>query len=208
MTTEEKPILSQSTKQENLLVKTALLKPATDSSISRSAKGRFVEGASGNPKGRPLSTRNQITNLKQNLEIALRENVKVDQIRGIITKMADMAIEGNVGAAKLILDKVLSNAKVEEDSESGDTSITIHVKNATFGSSDSEETIIDVTPTEELDMSTGAKAENQSGPASGGASGAAGTPNAPARTPAKSGGGTGAAVAPECPPSDGLGGTK
>ena len=57
-------------------------------------------------------------------------------------------------------------------------------------------------------MSTGAKAENQSGPPSGGASGAAGTPNAPARTPAKSGGGSGAPVDSTMKDSDGLGGTK
>ena len=57
-------------------------------------------------------------------------------------------------------------------------------------------------------MSTGAKAENQNGPPSGGASGAPGTPNAPSRTPSKSGGGTGAAVDSKVPASDGLGGTK
>lgn len=57
-------------------------------------------------------------------------------------------------------------------------------------------------------MSTGANADNQNGPVSGGASGAPQTPNAPDRTPAKSGGGTGAAVDATCPESDGLGGTK
>ena len=57
-------------------------------------------------------------------------------------------------------------------------------------------------------MSTGAKADNQAGPPSGGASGAAGTPNAPRREPSKSGGGSGAAVDATMPASDGTGGTK
>ena len=57
-------------------------------------------------------------------------------------------------------------------------------------------------------MSTGAKAENEHGPASGGASGAAGTPNAPSRTPAKSSGGSGAAVSETMPASDGHGAKK
>lgn len=119
--------------------------------VARNAKGQFPEGVSGNPAGRPLSTRNKITNLKQSLEVAIRENVKAEEIIAIIQTMTLLAIGGNVGAGKLILDKVMSNAKVEEDTETGDKKITIYVKNATFGAPDIEPEVIeikDVTPEE------------------------------------------------------------
>ncbi len=175
--------------------------------MSRNDQGRFVEGQSGNPKGRPVSTRNQITKLKQNLELAVRENVSAEEIQKIIAMMVNMAALGSVPAAKLILDKVLSNAKVEEDAETGDKKVTIYVRNATFGSPDSETEIIDVTP-EEQTMSTGASKEKQFGPPSGGTAGpdAAEKINSQEdyRKPGEIVGPAGKTV----PASDGLGGTK
>ena len=149
MTTEEMQTKSPPAMQEVSVPEIASQSGPTDSSISRSTDGRFVEGQSGNPKGRPLSTRNQITKLKQSLELAVRENVGAKDISAIIDMMVLMAAAGSVPAAKLILDKVLSNAKVEEDAETGDKKVTIYVRNATFGSPDSDEPeIIDVTPEE------------------------------------------------------------
>jgi hypothetical protein len=114
--------------------------------VVRNEKGQFPAGTSGNPLGRPKSRKNKITEMKQDLEIALRENVTVDQVQSIITKMVEAANEGNVGAAKLILDKVLSNARVEEDAQSADGGITIRIENATFGSGEKDDgkQIIDI----------------------------------------------------------------
>ncbi len=148
--------------------------------VERTAEGKFI--SSGNIAGRPKSAKNQITTLKQDLEIAIRQGVKQGHIQAIVDSMVKLAIEGNVGAGKLILDKVLSNAKVEEDMERSDSSILIRVQNVTIGAPE-DNSIIDVTPIEETDMSTGASAEKQNGPPSGGASGAAGVPNAPRREP-------------------------
>ncbi len=121
----------------------------TEVAVRDPKTGRFVKGQSGNPEGRPLSRKNQITNLKQDLEIALRREVTRSQVQGIINKMVDLAYEGNVGAAKLILDKVLSNAKSEEETEAGDRKILVVVKNVTIGADPDDAITIDVTPTEE-----------------------------------------------------------
>ena len=100
----------------------------------RDNKGRFVAGVSGNPNGRPLSKRNQITTLKQDLEIAIRENVRPEQIKQIVDKMIELAIyEGSVGAAKLILDKTLSNAKDSEEIKADGGGVRVIIENVTVG---------------------------------------------------------------------------
>lgn len=99
----------------------------------RAPDGTFLPGVSGNPKGRPLSKKNQLTNLKQNLEIAIRENVDPTDIQLIVKSMIDLAKEGSVGAAKLILDKTVSNAKDVEDSKADQGGIRVVIENVTVG---------------------------------------------------------------------------
>ena len=119
---------------------------------NRDEQGRFVKGESGNPNGRPLGRKNQITALKQELELAVRDNIKPTRIRGILDKMCDLAEEGHVGAAKLVLDKVLSNATDTEDAAQNSGSFVFQVKNLTLKhDSPSEGRIIDVTPTKEVE---------------------------------------------------------
>ena len=101
---------------------------------TRDDAGRFLPGVSGNPNGRPPSKKNQITNLKQDLEIAIRKNVQPAQIKAIVEKMIDLAInEGSVGAAKLILDKTLSNAKDTEEEKNAHQAIRVVIENVTVG---------------------------------------------------------------------------
>ena len=113
-------------------------------STSRNEAGQFLPGVSGNPAGRPVSRKNQITVLKQDLEVALRQNVKPSEIHAIIQSMVGLAKNGHVGAAKLILDKVLTNATAVEDEERSAGRLQIVIQNVTSGAVEK-----DVTPEED-----------------------------------------------------------
>ena len=99
----------------------------------RDDKGKFLPGVSGNPAGRPKGKKNEITELKQDLEIALRKHVSVQQIKDIIDTMVTEAKGGSVGAAKLILDKVMSNARDADDVQDNSGGIKIIIENLTAG---------------------------------------------------------------------------
>lgn len=100
------------------------------SEIARDKGGRFVTGQSGNPNGRPKGKKNHITNLKQDLEIAVRENMSPERVKAVVDAMFAAALEGNVGAGKLILDKVLSNARDSEDEKESNTGLKIIIERA------------------------------------------------------------------------------
>lgn len=104
--------------------------------VQRNSDGTFPKGVSGNPAGRPPSKKNKITELKQDLEIAVRENVKPSDIRDIVQKMIQVALGGgknSVQAAKLILDKTVSNVTDGDDIKSDTGSIRIVIENVTAG---------------------------------------------------------------------------
>ena len=101
--------------------------------LTRNPDGTFPAGVSGNPRGRPPSKRNQITNLKQDLEIAIRQNVRPAQIQSIVDKMVELAQDGSVGAAKLILDKTVSNAKDVEEVKADGGGVRVIIENVTVG---------------------------------------------------------------------------
>ena len=98
----------------------------------RNEKGQFLTGSSGNPAGRPLGARNKIIQQKLALEAAVRDNVSPAQIQALLNVMMESALAGNAAAGKYILDKFLSNAKVEEETDVADKGIQVVVKNATF----------------------------------------------------------------------------
>lgn len=119
--------------------------------VERAPDGTFLPGQSGNKNGRPLGRKNKLTVLKQDLEIAIREKITTGQVRKIVDKMAELAADGNVGAAKLILDKVISNAKEAEEEKSADNAIQFTVKNLTLQAAPEpkeEVTIKTITPEE------------------------------------------------------------
>lgn len=106
-----------------------------DEVVLRDESGQFLEGVSGNPAGRPVGSRSKLVKIKEKLEIAVRENINAERIGRIINKMATLAEEGDVKAARLILDKFISSASAGEDPEaqtSHDRGITIRIENATF----------------------------------------------------------------------------
>ena len=106
---------------------------------------QWKPGQSGNPAGRPKGLKNRITALKQELEVAVRDNLRPNDIKDVITEMVKMAKGGNVGAAKLILDKVLSNAREAEEDGQVSGQFIFQVKNLTL----KHEEIIDITPSKE-----------------------------------------------------------
>lgn len=91
-----------------------------------------MPGVSGNPRGRPPGRKNQIDQLKQDLEIAVRSKLKVDRVVKIIDKMCDLAENGDTKAAKLILSMAVSPAKASDDANDNANRITVIVENATF----------------------------------------------------------------------------
>lgn len=99
----------------------------------RNSDGTFKKGVSGNPHGRPPSKRNQITELKQDLEIAIRQGVKRKDIQDIVDAMVEEAKKGGVQAAKLILDKTISNAKDAEEIKQDGGGVRVVIENVTVG---------------------------------------------------------------------------
>jgi hypothetical protein len=113
------------------------------SPVTRDEKGRFVAGTSGNPNGRPKGRKNVITELKQDMEIALRENLSVEEIQGVVRAMLAEALNGNVGAGKLILDKVLSSAKETDDAKETGGGLKVVIEHATIDSFQKDSNIIE-----------------------------------------------------------------
>jgi len=122
--------------------------PSTEESkklpATRDEKGRFVAGASGNPEGRPKGRKNLISMMKQDLEIAIRENLTEADVHNVVKSMLAEALKGNVGAGKLILDKVMSNAKEAEDEKDTSGGLKIVIENATLDILQENNRIIDV----------------------------------------------------------------
>lgn len=100
------------------------------SPATRADDGTFLPGKSGNPRGRPKGRKNQLTTLKQDLEIAVRDNVSPAEVGAVVRKMTELALEGNVGAGKVILDKFVSNAKEGEDEKDSGGALKIIIENA------------------------------------------------------------------------------
>lgn len=111
---------------------------------ARNPDGTFPKGVSGNPAGRPKGRKNQITELKQDLEIAVRDAISPKEIKAVVTKMVQLALEGNVGAGKLILDKVLSNAKEGEEEKEMSGGLKIIIEHANLDVSHTQQNVIDV----------------------------------------------------------------
>lgn len=99
--------------------------------VIRTSDGRFVKGVSGNPNGRPLGAKSRITRLKMTMEEALRQGLNPKDFQAIIDAMVSEAKAGNVQAAKLVLDKVMSNARTDDEAGDGDNRITIRIENFT-----------------------------------------------------------------------------
>lgn len=116
--------------------------------VVRAEGGLWAPGTSGNPAGRPKGKKNELTELQQNLEVAVRKSLTSERVVKIITKIADMAENGDVKAAKLILDKLIPNAVAASDEDADRPTFVIRIENATVTAQRNELDAIDVTPNE------------------------------------------------------------
>lgn len=100
--------------------------PAADAAPGdRAPTGQFVAGKSGNPAGRAPGSKNFVTKERLALEGALREYMGHPERKAKIIKAIDRLIDLasnehvedkiSVGALKVLLDKVMSSAKQDED---------------------------------------------------------------------------------------------
>ena len=74
---------------------------------------RFQPGQSGNPAGRPKGSKNQITLLKQSMELQLRDQAAPD-IGAVLDKAVELALEGNPTMIKMLLELHMSKSSGDE----------------------------------------------------------------------------------------------
>jgi hypothetical protein len=111
----------------------------------RDDDGKFVQGVSGNPGGRPKGSKNKITLLRQSLELQLREQAAPNMGDVLRTAVA-LALDGDRAMIKLLLEMHMSKS-APEDSK-GAERVAIQINNL---ASPKKGEVIDVTPTEETD---------------------------------------------------------
>lgn len=92
----------------------------------KAARGvtKFVAGKSGNPTGRPKGSKNQITLLRQSLELQLREAAAPD-MAAVMRKAIDLALEGDRSMIKLLLELHVSKQNSEETNAADKVTIQI-----------------------------------------------------------------------------------
>ena len=124
----------------------------TNKEVVRDAKGHFVKGHSGNPAGRTAGTKNHIVMLRENTELAMREYLaspaSAKKALQALDRCVEIALTGDdkqaLGAMKLLFDKLLPNAKVSEEANSGkQRPVAITIINHTDGEAGSPVTVID-----------------------------------------------------------------
>lgn len=91
---------------------------------TRTVKGQFPKGVSGNPAGRPKGSKNEITLLKQSLELALRQQA-APEIHGVLDKAIEMALEGHPGMIKMLVE--LHMSKGANDEAKGGEKVAIQI---------------------------------------------------------------------------------
>lgn len=79
----------------------------------RSKDGTFKPGKSGNPSGRPKGVKNQITLIKESLELLLREQGSA-RMPEVLEKAFELALEGDRSMIKLLLELHMSKGTSQE----------------------------------------------------------------------------------------------
>jgi hypothetical protein len=82
--------------------------------IKRTNDGRFAPGQSGNPDGRPKGSKNQITLLKESLEVALRERSEPKMLQ-VMDKALELALAGDRTMLRLLLQLHMSSGATQNE---------------------------------------------------------------------------------------------
>ena len=93
----------------------------------------FKPGRSGNPAGRPKGVKNQITILKEALELKLR-NKAAWKIEKVLDKAIELALAGDKLMIKLLLELHMSKASHQEDTTQGKSQVAVVIQNLTESS--------------------------------------------------------------------------
>lgn len=89
-----------------------------------------MKGQSGNPEGRKSGTKNQITLLKRDVELALREQA-LEALPFILQKAIDLAVKGDKTMIKLLIELHMSKAAATDDESAGKDKVTINIRELT-----------------------------------------------------------------------------
>lgn len=112
----------------------------------RKNKGQFQPGLSGNPDGRPKGSKNQITLLKDSLEIALRERSEPSMVKVLDTAIA-LALEGDRSMIKLLLELHMSKGVTDVGGKATEkVSITINGPTETKKEATPGDPVLEVSP--------------------------------------------------------------
>ncbi len=98
----------------------------------RDDNGRFVQGHSGNPAGKPLGTRNKTTMVKEFIEQALTNELAEDAIEIMETAILK-AKNGDNAMIKFLLGDILSEVRREAAGNKGSGAVVVTVNNMTEG---------------------------------------------------------------------------
>lgn len=107
----------------------------TSRMAKKKAITQWVPGQSGNPAGRPKDVRT-INVLKNDLELAVRQNLSAVKVTQVVNRMVDIATKSQdeaaaVAAAKVVLGMAISKAHIQEQTQ-GKSGFTIVIENATL----------------------------------------------------------------------------
>lgn len=75
--------------------------------------GQFIAGTSGNPKGRPKGSKNQVTLLKLMGEEAIREGC-FDDMLSVAHMVIQQAKEGDGRSQKMVWDAIMSKGSIDD----------------------------------------------------------------------------------------------
>lgn len=123
------------------------LRPSSEDQADqpKRAEGKqlWPKGRSGNPAGRPKGTKNQITILKEALELRLR-NKAAYKIEKVLDKAVELALSGDRLMIKLLLELHMSKASHTEDTTAGKSQVAVVIQNLT--EKGLQGNVLDVTP--------------------------------------------------------------
>ena len=109
---------------------TSFSESSLPASIDRNSLGQFVRGVSGNPKGKPVGSRNRISFIKHAIEEAIVRDIAEDAST-IIRNAIEQAKAGDPDMIKFVLGELLKDVRkgggeIDEDLLRG--AKTVHVE--------------------------------------------------------------------------------